>query len=299
MRDVIPRLLALLMAGLTAAVPAGASEPLGVFVSILPQRFLVESVGGERVRVEVMVGPGRSPATYEPTPRQMAALAQARLYLRIGVPFEQAWIDRLNDLGDRLTLVDTRRGITLRQVESHLHQGPVRATREAGAGHRGHADPHIWTSPPLLARQARTVAEALVQADPDGESSYRANLAALEERLQALDRELEALLAPHAGRSFMVFHPSWGYLADRYGLRQLPIELAGQSPSARELAGIIDLARAEGIGAVLVQEQFSGGAARTVADAIGARVVQVDPLAEDVIENLRRVGRILAQVLAR
>jgi zinc transport system substrate-binding protein len=274
-----------------------SARPMDVFVSILPQKYLVEAIGGERVRVRVMVGPGRSPATYEPTPRQMAALSEASLYFRIGVPFEQVWMDRLRAVNPGLRFVDTRDGITLRSIESHVHEHPGPTGGADGGADQGRKDPHIWTSPPLLARQGRSIAHALSEIDPAGESSYAARLSTLEQRLEGLDRELEALLAPHAGSSFLVFHPSWGYFADRYRLVQLPIELGGKPPSARELGQIIDEARAEGIRVVLVQKQFSENTARTVATAIGGRVVTVDPLAEDVVENLREVGKVIAEAL--
>jgi zinc transport system substrate-binding protein len=291
-------LLCLLAASISLAGPASAAgPPLDVFVSILPQKYLVEAVGGERVRVHVMVGPGRSPATYEPTPRQMAALSGARLYFRIGVPFEQVWMDRLRAVNPGLMIVDTRDGISLRNIESHVHDRSIQTNAGHSGADQGAKDPHIWTSPPLLARQGRTIAHALAEIDPAGESIYVARLNTLEQRLEGLDRELAALLAPYAGRSFLVFHPSWGYFADRYRLVQLPIELGGKPPSARELGEIIDEARAEGIRVVLVQKQFSENTAQTVAEAIGGHVVAVDPLAEDVVENLSNVGKVMAEAL--
>lgn len=292
-------LLGLLAASASLAVQgAAADQPLDVFVSILPQKYLAEAVGGEQVRVHVMVGPGRSPATYEPTPRQMAALSEAEIYFRVGVPFEQLWMNRLKAVNPELRFVDTRAGIPLRNIEAHLHEYPGQPGSENGGADLDHKDPHVWTSAPLLARQGRTMARALEEIDPEGAPIYAARLQALEKRLESLDRELQTMLAPYAGRSFLVFHPSWGYFADRYRLVQLPIELGGKPPSARELGQIIDRARAEGIRVVLVQKQFSEATARTVAAAIGGRIVQVDPLAEDVVENLREVGRVIAAALS-
>jgi zinc transport system substrate-binding protein len=227
----------------------------------------------------------------------MAALAEASIYFRIGVPFEQVWMDRLQATTPGLRIVDTRQGIELRGIEAHVHDEAAQMVLESLGGAAAQKDPHIWTSPPLLIRQAQTITGALVESDPDGAPIYRANLDTLERRLEALDADLERLLAPYQGRSFLVFHPSWGYFADRYDLRQLPIELGGKSPSARELAEIIELARREQIGAVLVQRQFSQGAARTVARAIGGEVLVVDPLAEDVIGNLREVAGVIIGAL--
>ena len=95
----------------------------------------------------------------------------------------------------------------------------------------------------------------------------------------------------------MVFHPSWGYFADEYGLRQIPIEIDGKEPTAKELAGIIDFAKEKNIRVIFVQSQFSTGAAERVAESIGGKVVQIDPLAEDYISNLKNLADSLKREL--
>jgi len=134
--------LALLSGPLQAPL---AAEPLGVFVSLLPQKQFVERIAGAAVKVEVMVRPGQSPATYDPTPQQMVALARAAAYFRIGAPFENVWIPKIQSTHSKMRIVDTRAGITLLPMDKpaaghgHSHAGP------AAAG--GTLDPHIWTDP--------------------------------------------------------------------------------------------------------------------------------------------------------
>ena len=84
------------------------------FVSILPQAYFVERVGGSYVDVEVLVGPGQSPATFEPTPKQMARLGEARVYFTIGTPFEKGFIDTVAHTHSHLEIVDTRKSVSLR-----------------------------------------------------------------------------------------------------------------------------------------------------------------------------------------
>ncbi len=275
--------LGFLAAAVLAAQPAAcaAAEPvLQVFVSVLPQKFLARRVAGERAEVVVMVGQGQSPHTYEPTPRQMARLAGASLYFRIGVSFEDVWMERLAAANPSMVVVDCREGVDLREEDD-----------------RGHLDPHIWTSPLLALHASRRMKEALVEADPGGRELYERNYSVLAAELEGLDAEIRETLRTVRRRSFMVFHPSWGYFAEAYGLEQVAIESGGGEPGARELAGMIDRARREGIRVIFVQEQISRRSAEAVARAIGGRVVSVDPLAEDYIENLRAVARRFAEAM--
>lgn len=263
---------------------ASASAPLPVFVSILPQKYFVERIGGEHVAISVMVGPGQSPATYEPTPRQMAALSRARLYFSIGVAFEDVWMKRILAANPGLRLVPMQRGIALLPLT-----GP--------SGEPGGKDPHTWTSPLRVKIMTANIRDALIEADPAHRGDYESNYHAFIAELDALDRDIRAILAPAKGKPFMVFHPSWGYFAHDYGLRQIPIEAEGKEPGARSLAQVIDLGKREGVKVIFVQTQFSRRTAETIATAIGARVVGVDPLAENYPRNLLRVAHEFADAL--
>ena len=279
--------LSLLLAGCLAVVPVWAA--VEVAVSILPEKYFVEQIGAEHVSVIVLVGPGQSPATFDPAPRQMSRLAGARLYFRIGVDFEDAWLARIEAVAPGMAVIDLREGITLRQMDR-----PPGADGPGG----GMKDPHVWTNPLLVKRMAATIRDALIQIDPDHAADYRANHARFAAELDALDKDIRTLLAPFKGHRFMVFHPAWGYFADRYGLCQTPIEFEGKTPGARTLNQLLEQARAEGVRMIYVQSQFSRRIAETVAQAIGARVVAVDPLAEDYSANLRRVAQAFAQAMA-
>ncbi len=268
-----------------AASAAPAAEPLGVFVSILPQKLWVQKIGGDAVTVQVMVPPGQSPATYEPSPRQMLALAQAAAYLRVGAPFEDTWLPRIQAMHPSLRIVDTRKGIDLMPMTAATGQGG------------GRPDPHIWTSPPQVRQQLDNIRDALIELQPALRARFEAGHAAYAAELDALDAELRRALAGKTGRRFMVFHPAWGYLARSYGLEQVPIESEGKEPGPLALARWIEQARAEGVRVVFVQKQFSRSAAQAVARAIGGEVIELDPLAEDFVANMRQVAQALARSL--
>jgi zinc transport system substrate-binding protein len=289
--SLLSALFALILTPLSGAL---AGDGLPVFVSILPQQYLVQQIGGEHVDVQVMVAPGASPATYEPKPRQMAALSRARLYFAIGVPFETAWLDKIAAANPAMQVVHTEEGIRKRPMVEHPHEGGPDgdADHNPAESRHGHGilDPHIWLSPPLVKLQAATIMEALMAADPAHAADYERNGRRFQAAIDTLDQDLKKIFAGQAGRRFMVFHPSWGYFAAAYGLVQVPIELEGKDPKPAQLQALIQYARQHRIKVIFVQPQFSRRSAAIVAAEIGGRVVLADPLALDWMENLRHVA---------
>jgi zinc transport system substrate-binding protein len=280
----------ILLAGILGAAPvfeSNASErKLNVFVSILPQAYFVERVGGDNVNVEVLVGPGQSPATYEINPRQMALLTKADVFFRIGVPFEEGLIPKIKAIAGNLLIVDTREGIELRMMEDdhrdHRH-GEASIKR----------DPHIWLDPVLVKRQAVTICDALKRIDPQRSGQYDRNLKSFQADLDSLNEKIKRILAPIKGSRFYVFHPAYGYFGDRYGLKQVAVELEGKEPGAADLARFIEQARRDGVRVIFVQPQFSEKSARTIADALKGAVVPLDPLARNYIANMENMAELI------
>ena len=276
------------------AIPSmAASDRLPVFVSVLPQQYFVQQIGGDHVDVQVMVQPGASPATYEPRPRQMTALAGARLYFSIGVAFESVWLDKIMAANPAMTLVRTDAGIQKIPMATHHHGEEAHHEGEENHGessHDGILDPHIWLSPPLVRQQAGTILSALTAADPGRSEDYDANYRRFVAAIDDLDRDLKTLFSGKEGLPFMVFHPAWGYFAQAYGLTQVPIEIEGKDPKPAQLQVMIENARAQGIRVVFVQPQFSVKRAELVAREIGGQVAFADPLAPDWLTNLRAVA---------
>ncbi|MCP4697311.1 MAG: zinc ABC transporter solute-binding protein [Gammaproteobacteria bacterium] len=271
---------------------AAEAAPFSVFVSLLPQKYFVERVGGDRVRVFVMVGSGQSPATYEPVPGQLLQLNDARLYFRIGVPFETVWMERIAAANPNMHIVDCRDGIDLHTVR-HARKSPS----ESAPSSTGERDPHIWTSPPLVKIMALRIKNALIESDPTHQAEYTANYRQFADDLEHLDKNIRTMLAGVRKRRFMVFHPTWGYFADTYGLEQISIEHEGKTPGAKTLARLIDLAEQEGTRVIFVQKQFSRRSAKTVARAIQGEIAILDPLAENYLENMRHAAAMFSKAM--
>ena len=272
------------------------NKELNVFVSIEPQRFFVKEIAGDKVKVNTMLPEGSSPATYDPVPRQMALLSKSDVFFRIGVPFENSFINKIEKNFKNLKVIDTRKGITLRIMQSeHSHDD----SHKNEANSNITRDPHIWLNPMLVKIQAENIKNALKELDPDNAEFYEVNCKKFEDKLDDLNNELKQAFVPLKGRTFMVFHPAWGYFADAYGLKQMPVEIEGKQPSARYLGRIINKAKANNISIIFAQPQFSSALAEKIAAAINGTVVFINPLAFDYFKNMKHIAETVKQSLER
>lgn len=283
-----------LIFGLTLFSAVHADEPLQVTVSIPPQKYFVEKIGGQQVAVTVMVEPGAEPHVYDPKPQQMASLAKSKVYFAAGVPFEDAWLQKFAAANPNMPIVHTETGIAKLPMKAHEeHAGATRPPQTPHDEEHPHGvlDPHIWLSPPLVMIQARTMLEAFLKIDPAHKDLYEANYRKFMEEVVALDLDLLTLFgAVRGNKEFMVFHPAWGYFAEAYGLQQTPVEIEGKEPKAADLKRLIEHAREREIKVIFVQPQFSATSARVIAEAIGGQIIAADPMAYDWAKNLREVA---------
>ena len=302
------RRLFLILACLLWAAPAWA-EKLPVAVGIAPMKYFADKIGGDLVETTVMVPAGTDAHTYEPKPSQMRAVSSAVLYFSVGLEFEQAWVPRFLAANPKLQVVRTDAMIPKITMPAHHHDhdgkdgehpiesytvGNPQMLEKKPEPRETEDDPHVWTAPPLVKYIAEQMVEALSQADPANARTYRSNEGALLQEIDQLDAEIRSALSglPKNRRTFLVFHPAWGYFAKTYGLTQEAVEIEGKEPGPKELAHIMEEAKKDGIKVVFIQPQFSARTAQAIAQAIGGQVTAADPLAEDWAGNLREVARV-------
>lgn len=283
-----------------------AEGEIPVFVSIIPQKYFVKAIGGARVDVDIMVTPGQAPETFEPGPAQMKRLATAKIYFAAGLPFESVWLPKISSINPDMVIVHTDAGIKKQPIHRHDAHEPVsRIKKPVFHNHHHHDhhhdcgedDPHIWLSPPLVMRQAENILTGLIQASPGYQAEFESNYSSFILKLKNLDAELRQLFSGHKKGMFLVFHPSWGYFADAYGLRQVSIEFEGKEPKAKDLQELIRYARETGIRTIFIQPQFPTRQAEIIASEIKGSLVHADPLAENWMENIRSVAAALKEAL--
>jgi zinc transport system substrate-binding protein len=219
----------------------------------------------------------------------MAAISRTHIYFAIGVPFEKTWLKKIAAANPDMQVVHTDDGIpkisiAANQIESEHHR------QSNHQDLHGELDPHIWLSPKLVMIQARTILKALIEIDPDHRAVYEANTELFVSKLADLDADLQKIFAGKQGLQFLVFHPSWGYFARSYGLKQVPVEIEGKDPKPAQLKTLIEHAKTQHINIIFVQPQFSSRSAELVAKEIGGQVIFADPLASDWSVNLREVA---------
>lgn len=253
-------------------------------VSIEPVRFVMENIAATHFHTETLMPMGASPETYEPTPGQMIILGHSDALFRVGtLGFEQSKLPRLLSSIPNLPTFDLGREVPPLFDPQHVHEG------------HSSIDPHVWMSPVNLNTMARTAYRALCQLDSTNSAAFKQNLDSFCRRNELLDDSLRRMLKPLTHRTFLIHHPALGYYAQRYGLRQIAVEHNGKEPSAARMAQIIALAKAEGVTTVFISKEHAGRAARQIAKAIGARVVEINPLDYDVPAQLRLITNALIE----
>lgn len=266
----------LVLLGGAACTSGTDSGKLKVVATILPLADFVKNVGGDRVEVVTLLPAGASPHTYDLTPGDMKAAAEARLMVINGAGLDFWIVDRIESTSD-LLVVDTSvipaiEGVLLAGDE-HDHEG------DSGHDH-GDVNPHIWLDPVLAQKQVEAIATALVMIDPENKDFYLDNAADYIAELTSLDAEIEQATEAFSSREFVTFHPSWTYFARRYGLVEAAVieEAPGKEPSAAYIRKVIDTARDLQVRAIFAEPQFSSKAAETIAAESGAEVLFLDPI---------------------
>ncbi|WP_305065599.1 metal ABC transporter solute-binding protein, Zn/Mn family [Methanococcoides sp.] len=270
-------------------------KQLIIVTSILPQADFIEHIGGDKVEVIVMIPPGANPATYEPTASQLKAVSSAGMYAKVGsgLLFEEVWLDKIISTNPDMLMVDTSKGVTLMEMEEHHHE-------EENSRHNNDErsmDPHIWLSPENAQIMVQNICDGLIRIDPANETYYEQNKEQYIRDLEVLDSKINQSLSGFKNRTFMVFHPSWGYFARDYNLTMIAVEIEGKEPSVSDMAHLIKTAKENDINVIFVQPQFSTKSAEVIAKEIGGGVIPADSLAKDYLVNLHEVTNSFAQSL--
>ncbi|MCP4713541.1 MAG: zinc ABC transporter solute-binding protein [Deltaproteobacteria bacterium] len=296
LRDNVKRIcvgiVIVVLAGCAPVCAAALQRTL--WVSIAPLAFVAEQIGGGHIDVKTLLPDGQDPHIYAPTPRKMRALLQAGRLLILGMPFERRLREKLEAMHNSLEVVDCSRGVPrrrLRIVDTHLHGSHVDEPVDG--------DQHIWLGMEQLKGIAGNVKQALIRIDAGRAADYEAGYTALLAQCAVVQAQNSRRLAPHRGKKIFVYHPAFGYFLETYGLRQKPVEIAGKSPSPKQMAGLMKEAARDHVTCIFVQPQFDSKSARAIAAAIGGTVVPLDPLAKDVLKNMVHMANEIADALQK
>ena len=257
-----------------------------ITVSIEPQSYLLEQIVGERFTVACMLSSGSNPEVYEPSINHLMNLERSEAYFCIGnIGFELAIVDKARSEYPSLRVYDNSRGVEM------LHGSHSAGSQDGSHSHE--VDPHIWTSVPNAVVIARNMTDAVIELDPGNADEYEANYASLRQQLESLDAELRQQLAPVAGQSFLVWHPSLSYFARDYGLNQISLEHEGKEAPVGEMKAKIDEARLSGATVLFFQKEFDSRQISTINQQIGATMVTINPMSHDWEKEMRSIANAL------
>jgi zinc transport system substrate-binding protein len=262
------------------AVPTGKDGKLTIAVSIMPQKALIEAICADRIHVLTAIPPGYSPESYEPAPQEVQALAQAAIYFSIGVPAEKEKI---------LPQVQGKKVVDLAAEVAAVYPDRVFAENER--------DPHIWLSPKRVKVMVEVIAREMIMLDPQNADQYLAGKNNYLAALDQLDKDIQSRFSGLARRSFFVFHPSFGYLADDYGLQMFSLEEHGKEATPQHLQAMIDLALADKVKTVFAQAEMDSRQLDAFADETGCTITILDPLSADYLTNMQAMTKAIAGAL--
>ncbi len=251
-----------------------------VLVSINPYKYIVQRIAGDTLRATLLVPPGSNMHTYEPTPKQMMQASKADIWLTTGESFEQKALPSLQSYNPQMTLLDLRKGVDL------ICQTEHQECKHCSEG----CDLHYWLSPKIMIAQSKAIADELKKRYPEHAQLYERNLQGLIKDLEALDDEIQAVLSPLKDRTIFVSHPAYGYFAREYNLVQYAIEFEGKEPTPKQLTTILQTAQKHNVKTIFIQKQFNNKGARLVAGELGAKLVVLDPYADDYIHEMRHIA---------
>ena len=275
-------LLLFLSVTLTACRQAKHDNSKVLTVSIEPLRYVVKAIVDDKYEVNTLMPQGASPETYEPVPRQMMELDGSEMVIRMGtLGFEQAKLPQMVASVPHLTMIDAAQGIPM-LADSHHHAHDTESL-----------DPHTWMSPQNLVVMARNVTRALCEKDTMNAPFFKQRLARFEKNMDVLDVQLRKALLHLPSRSFLIYHPALGYMARQYGLQQLAVEHDGKEPSAAYMQQLVNKCRNENVKVVFISKEHSGRAAQRIANELGAKVVNINPLDYDVPAQMKMIAKSL------
>lgn len=270
--------------GAKTGTPAQTAPPakLKVVASVYPVYEFARQVGGDKIDLIQLVPPGAEPHDWEPTAKEIVAIRAARLFFYHGAGFET--LDKIltpETLGATKAVAVSQGIPALKPDEDHDHDHG--GNDKSAKTHDHHTDSHMWLDPLLAQKEVEAIAAALAAADPQNADYYRQNAAGYIRELAKLDQEYQTALAGLPRREIVTSHAAFGYLAARYGLKQLPIMgLSPDSePTPEKMASVVKFCREHKVKYIFFETIVSPRLAETIARETGAGLLVLNP-----VENL-------------
>lgn len=260
--------IVLILPACSAPASTARNQPVRVLAVETFLADIAQNIAGERVKIETLMPLGLDPHTYQPTPQDVARIAESQLLIVNGAGFEEWLAKTLENAGGKQTVIEAAAGLSSRKAT----QGEILDPNHAG-------DPHFWLDPNHVIKYAENIRDGLIAADPDGKAIYTQNTLQYIAQLKELDQWIrtQVALIPPEKRLLVTNHESFGYFADRYGFTitgtVIPSTSSEASPSAQQMAGLIDRIRQQKVKAIFLETGANPQLANQIAQESGAQVI--------------------------
>jgi len=273
---------------LSGCVRSVSHDGLLIAVSIPPQAWFVSQIADDKADTIVLVPPGQNPHNYEPTPRQIRSLVHASAWVLSGSEFEISLRPKIEALFPNLLIIDGTQGVEFRFIEEQCTEHDHTFLE---------LDSHTWLGREPAKILAEEIYNVLSLIDNENRDFYFENYKRIFWEIEDLFTELKVVLAPLKGKSIFVYHPSFGYFLDEFGIYQEAVETGGKEPTPRQLNSLIAKITEEKPAAIFVQAQFPVNAAKTIAESANAELIELDPLAQDWFKNIIHMSEALIRAI--
>lgn len=261
-----------------------SNNKVTVAVSIVPEETFVKAVGGDLVNIVTLIPPGKSPENSQPSPELLQKFSDAKTYFTIGVPTEKdSILPKVKSINKDIRLVDL-----FHEVNN------VYPARKFGPESY---DPHIWLSPKRVKIMVNSIEKELSSIDPKHKNIYENNAKKYITQINKLDNDIKNIFNKKNTKTFIVYHPAFGYLADDYKLNMVSLEKEGKKASPKDMQQLIDLAKKENINTIFYEEEIDSKQSKAFAESINGTAQKLSPLASNYIENLKSMAKSIANTL--
>ena len=257
-----------------------------IITSIVPMQTFIENIVGTTYEVITIVPPGASPASYQPTPQEMTKISEAEYYFTIEVPTEKSNIlNKINEFNPDIKLIKVNELIKKNYPDRYFDDNKTIR------------DHHIWLSPKRVISMIEEITLVLSNDHPEKSNIFKSKSDEYINSLKNLDAYIINIANSLSNKTFIIYHPSYGYFALDYGFTMIAIEEEGKEETAKGIEKIVDFAKKNNIKVIFHQAEIDSAQAKTIAKEIGGKTTMLTPLSKDYIKSMREVIDAFAQVL--
>ena len=277
--------VAVMMAACAGGSKADREEVRVITVSILPQKYFLEKIVGDRFYVKCMLDKGGNPETYEPSMSYMMNLEKSDAYFLMGsIGFELSIRSKIKEYNPDIKVCDVSEGIELISGSHHFD-----------ADDKEGIDPHTWTSVANARVIIKNMLDDVVELDPEHKAEYESNYRDFDRELSEFQDSIALRLQSVKGGAFVVWHPSLSYFARDYGLEQISLEYDGKEVPVKYMEKKVAYAVSRKPSVFFFQKGMDTNQARTVNAQIGTRLVEINPLGYDWKSEIRKIADALSR----